>query len=255
MSFKKVVYFFSVIVLSISSIGAFAQDAPPRGLNVIIYHVAPGQEMNFEAVSAKFKAAADKIGSPAYAGYSPGIGNDGQYAFVSPFDSFKIFADQQNVMAEVYEDAEMAEIGAMYQGAVRNEESYIIVPRPDLSVPPPEFESPPEVNLLISVTVKNGMGAEYAEFLGKLAEATKATSPETYYSVYQPGIGSGTVWRAAIPMDWEDLDTPGKPIAERLSEHFGARNGEKINDAGQAAVESVQYDVFRIRPDLSHNNQ
>ena len=143
----------------------------------------------------------------------------------------------------------------MYQNSVSSTESYIIIPRPDLSVAPPEFETPPEVLLLISVTVKNGMGAEYMEHLEKLAEATKATSPGVYYSAFQPGLGSGPIWRFGIAMDWEDLDTRGKPIPQRLMEHFGARKGEKISTTGQAAVESVVYVVNRIRPDLSHNNQ
>jgi hypothetical protein len=56
----------------------------------------------------------------------------------------------------------------------------MIIPRTDLSVPAPEFESPPEILLLISVTIKAGMGEAYAEYLGKLAEATRATALACY---------------------------------------------------------------------------
>jgi hypothetical protein len=254
MYLRKVICFFAVALFSLNSTVVLAEESPPTGIAITVYQVAPGMEASFEEVSAKFKAAADKIGSRPYAGYSTVIGNDGQYAFASPFNSFAEFKDQRNPLQEVYEGEELASIEKMYQESTTSTDSYVIIPRPDLGVAPPEFESPPEILLLIEVTVKSGMGQQYQTFLKKLAEATKAVSPDLYYNAFQPGFGSGPIWRFGITMNWADLDTQGKTIPQRLMEHFGDRNGGKINEEGQEAVESVKFTVSRIRPDLTHSN-
>ena len=254
MYLKRTLYFLAVVVFSLSSAVVYAEDAPPRGFTVNVFQVAPGLAQEFEQVSMKFKAAADKIKSPAYFGYSAAIGNSGQYAFVSPFNSYQEFATQRNVMAEVYEGEELAKLGQSFQESVSSVDSYVIVPRPDLGIAGPEFENPPEILLLIAVTVKNGMGPQFEAYLEKLVEATKATAPDLYYNAFQPGLGSGPIWRFGIAQNWVDLDTQGKPIPQRLTEHFGKRNGERIYQDGQDAIESVEFTVSRVRPDLSHTN-
>ncbi len=254
MYLKRILYFFAVVVFSFNSAVVFAEDAPPRGWTVNLFQVAVGRAPEFEQVSMKFKAAADKIKSPEYFGYSAALGNNGLYAFVSPFNSYQEFATQQNVLAEVYEGEELAEIGQMFQDSVDSTDSYVIVPRPDLGIAGPEFETPPEILLLIAVTVKNGMGPQFEAYLEKLVEATKATAPDLYYNAFQPGLGSGPIWRFGIAQNWVDLDTLGKPIPQRLTEHFGKRNGERIYQDGQDAIESVEFTVSRVRVDLSHTN-
>ena len=82
MYLKRIMYFFAVVVFSLSSAIVYAEDAPPRGLTVNLFQVAVGRGQEFEQVSMKFKAAADKIKSPAYFAYSSGIGNNALYAFV-----------------------------------------------------------------------------------------------------------------------------------------------------------------------------
>ncbi|MCZ6501289.1 MAG: hypothetical protein O6945_02100 [Gammaproteobacteria bacterium] len=254
MYLKRILYYFAVVIFSLSYAFVYSEDAPPRGLTVNLFQVAVGRAQEFEQVSMKFKAAADKIKSPEYFGYSPGIGNNDLYAFVSPFNSYQEFATQQNVLAEVYEGEELAEIGQMFQDSVTSTDSYVIVPRPDLGIAGPEFETPPEILLLIAVTVKNGMGLQFEAYLEKLVEATKATAPDLYYNAFQPGLGSGLIWRFGIAQNWVDLDTQPKPIPQRLTEHFGRRNGERIFQDGQDAIESVEFTVSRFRPDLSHSN-
>jgi hypothetical protein len=245
---------FAVVVLSLSSVVFAEESQPPMGFAVTVYDVAPGQEANFEEVSMKFKQAADRLKTPAYFGFSPAIGNNGRYTFASPFNSFAVFGNPRNVLAEGYEGEELARLGELFQESVVNTDSYIVIPRPDLSVAPPAFDSPREIVLLITVTIKPNKGEQYVDFLEKLVEATKATAPEQYWSTYQPGFGSGPVWRFGISMNWADLDTAGKSIPERLNEHFGKRTGERIYQDSQDATESFEYTVQIIRPDLSHAN-
>ncbi len=253
---SRSLYIVAAVIFFFTSVSqpALAEEATPRGINISIFHVAPGQEQNFEQVSTKFKAAADKVKSTPYIGYSPAFGNDGQYAFASSFSSFTQFANEENPMAQVYEAEELMEIGSLFQEATTATETFVIIPRPDLSVPAPEFEKPPEILMLIEVTLKNGTGPAYAAFLAQLKEASMATAPDLYWNAFQPGLGSGPVWRFGIAMNWADLDTPGKPLPQRLTEHFGERKGERIYQESLDAVESVHYSIARIRPDLSHAN-
>lgn len=250
----KSLYVVAAVIFFVTTSSVRAEEATPMGINISIFHVASGQEQAFEQISAKFKAAADKVGSTPYIGYSPAIGNDGRYAFASGFTSFSTFATDDNPMAQVYSPAELAEIGGMFQAAVESTETYVIVPRPDLSIPGPEFEKPPEILMLIEVTLEENAGMGYADFIAKLKEASAATAPDVYWNTFQPGLGSKPVWRFGIAMNWADLDTQGKPIPQRLMEHFGERKGEKIFEDGREGVVSVRYSVARIRPDLSHNN-
>jgi hypothetical protein len=254
MYFRKLLCFVAAIIFSLNSAIALAEEAAPIGLVITQYHVAPGKELGFEEVSAKFKAAADKVGSQEYFGYSPGLGNPGLYAFAAPFRSYADLGNNENPLAAVYKGEELAAIGATFQDSVTDIDSYVIIPRPDLSIPGPERKVPPEVLLLISVTIKNDKGEEYAEFLKKLVEATKATSPDAYWNAFQPGFGSGPVWRFGIAMNWADLGQPGKSVPQRIMEHFGKRNGEKINAMSTDAVESIEFVVSRVRPDLTHTN-
>ena len=157
-------------------------------------------------------------------------------------------------MPKVYNAEELAEIGSTFQKAVESTETYIIVPRPDLSVPGPEFEKPPEILMLIEMTLEDDAGMGYADFVAKLKEASLATAPDMYWNAFQPGLGSDPVWRFGIAMNWADLDTQGKPIPRGLMEHFGERKGEKIFEDGREGVVNVRYSIARIRPDLSHNN-
>ncbi len=254
MFIRKSVCFVAALVFGFTALISYAEEAPPRGVAINIFQVKPGGAPGFEQVSAKFKAAADKVGSRPYIGYSAAIGNNGQYAFASAFNSFGELAEQQDPMSQVYSAEELQEIGQMFRASVESTDSYIIVPRPDLGIAPPEFDSPPEILLLIQITVKQGMSEQLQEYMGNLVEATKATAPDVYWNTFQPGLGSGPIWRVGIPMNWVDLDTPNKPIPDRLNEHFGKRAGERIYESGQDAIESISFNVVRVRQDLSHTN-
>lgn len=233
---------------------AGAQDAQvPRGLSITVYQVAPGMEPAFEEVSGKFKEAADKLdGFPTYYGFSPAIGADGLYGFASPFNSFTDLSAQRNVFVEAFGEKEAERLGKVFASAVTSTSSYILVPRPDLGVANPDATGPTEIAMGIQITVKNGMQQQYADYLTKLVEASKATAPGAYWTTYQPGIGTGGVWSVRVGTTWANMDTPTKPLNDRLVEHFGKRAGERIIEDGQDCIESVEYSIQRYRADLSH---
>lgn len=250
---KNVICFLTVVICFINP-SVFAEDNPtPRGFTVNVFEIAPGTNAIFEEVSMKFKAAADKLeGIPPYFAFSPAIGNDGVYAFASPFSSFANLAAQRQVLVEAYEPEEVARLTGLIRESVVRTNTYIVVPRPDLGIPAPDSDSPPEITLSLSVTVKPNMGPQFQDYLKKLIEATKATDEGTYWSTFQPGFGARRVWGIRIATSWKNLDTPPKPIPQRLTEHFGKRVGERIYQDGQDAIEDIEVAIERYRSDLSH---
>lgn len=181
------------------------------------------------------------------------MGNDGQYAFASPFAMFAELSNQRNILAEAYGPEELAKISETYQKTVVSTESYIVIPRPDLGIPGPEMDTAPEITMSIAIKVRTGMDQQYQDYLTKLVEATKATAPDTYWSTYQPGPGAQGIWAVRINTTWADFDGPaGKSIPQRLNEHFGDRVGKKIYKDGTASIESIEYTISRFREDLSH---
>lgn len=252
--YYKNIFSFLTIIFCFTNPSVFAEDNPtPMGFSVNTFEIAPGTDASFEEVSMKFKAAADKLeGIPPYFAFSPAVGNDGVYAFASPFASFTDLAAQRNVLAEAYDEEEVARLISLVQKSVVKTRTFIVIPRPDLGIPGPESDAPPEITLSLSITVKPDMADEFQDYMKKLIEATKATDEGTYWSTFQPGIGAGRVWAVRIATTWQNLDTPAKPIPQRLTEHFGNRAGEEIYQVGQDTIENIEVAIERYRADLSH---
>lgn len=244
-----------VLLVVICSMGSFAyseENMAPTLFNVNVYEVAPGTEAAFEEVSAKFKAAADKVdGFPDYFGFSTAIGSTGQYAFASQFKSFGDLAVQRQLLAEVYDAEEVERLVGLIQKSVVSSRSFVVIQRDDLSIPASN-DSAPEIVLSISIDVDRNKTDQFVEYLKNLVEATKATTPDVTWTTFQPGLGARGIWGVRISMKWADLDTQNMPIPERLIKHFGNRRGEKIFASGQDAINSLEYNVDRIRLDLSH---
>lgn len=250
---KKSFWFVALVSFCLSPL-AYGQEASgPIGISVNVFQVAPGMEAQFEEVSMKFKAAADKVeGIPSYFGYSSVTGNNGFYGFASPFNSFTELGTQRQILAEVYEPEELAKINELFRASVVSTDSYIVHPRPDLSIAAPEMDGPPEITLSISIKLNPGMVEEFEAYAAKLVEATKATDKTAYWSLFEPGIGAGGLWGVRVNTSWTNMDTPGKTFEARLTEHFGKRSGENIFEDGQACIESMEYSIQRYRPTLSH---
>ncbi len=232
---------------------AIAEEAGPRGFSVLNVEVKQGGALAFEQAARRFKAASDKLNTPTYFASSPGIGQDRMYTFANPFNSFTELSEQRNVLVEAFGEEEAQKVFAMLQESVESVESFIAIPRPDMSIYGPDRETPPEITLVITLTAKAGMIDEFEDYSDKIIESTKAVAPDLYWNMYQFGLGGAArTYSVRINQDWADMDRPSKSIRERLVEHYGKRQGERIFAEGQASIESVSTAVRRIRADLSH---
>ena len=160
-------------------------------------------------------------------------------------------SDQQprNVLAEAFGEEEAAATGAAFDEAIANTRVENFIPRADLSRTT-ELE-PFEIVLVIRVEVALGRTQAYEEFMHKLVEATDKVAPDQHWFGYAPGLGAGTTYRFAIPMNWADLDNPGMSIAERLGKHFGEKKAASMLEENAANIVEVVDSVSINRPDLS----
>lgn len=242
-----------LLMVSVSPLLLAEENAGPRGFSVLSVIVKQGGGQTFEQAAAKFKAANEKLNMPSIFASSPGIGDNRLYTFAQPFDSYAELAEQRNVLVEAFGEEEAAKTFALLGESVESLSSFIAIPRPDLGIAGPEMDTPPEIVLSITITVKQGRTADLETYMGKVIEATRAVSPDLYWDTFSYGIGGpANTYGIRINQNWADLDTEGKSIPMRLNEHFGKRNGERIQAEGQDAIEDISFVVRRIRADLGH---
>jgi len=233
-----------------------AEETGPQRVSVITIEVKPGTQGVFETFVKKFKAAADSVeNAPNWFASSPGIGSNTTYTFAQPFVSYAELFQDRNILAEVYEPAEIEEIMAMARSSMLSSDSAVYVHRPDLSRSFPETDKPPVVTLFIGFQIHEGKSGQFENFLRRVVEATDKVAPDLHWESYMGAIAADLDYGVRIPMwDAADLDVQPMGVKERLVEAFGKREGERLFESGQAAIDHVQDGVSRMRPDLSHVN-
>lgn len=240
-----------IAVLLCASMASLAQDAPTNILlNKIV--VKPGMNDKFEEFAGKFKEAVEKTGAPYRWLVSQSfVGGGNSYNFVVPFSSWGVFAEQREVLKEAYSQREVNRLMGLLQDSVVKEKSAAYSLNMSASRPAPQSDTPNVAVVLYYITPKQGMDQQLVEFARKIKEATDATAPELYNEFLNPGIGADH-FLVVIPVKaWTDLDTQAKPIAQRLTEHFGKEEGAKIMEQGEASVANFKSKLHVIRPDLA----
>lgn len=241
----------AVIGVLLSAAGsAIAQDATPALVSIRMVDVVPGKAAQFEAVLAKFGEAVRKVQPERGFGVRvPAVGGPGSGYYIYQFLDKASDLQQRAVLVEAFGQEEAAEIGAMLDEAVENTRVETFIPREDLSrrTELGDFE----VVHVIRVDVAIGGAPAFEDYMHKLVEATDKVAQDTNWFGYSPGIGAGTTYRFAIPMNWADLDDPGMTIAQRLQEAFGDKEAAKILASRDAVVTQVQTALTVARPDLS----
>ena len=247
---KKVAATAVIGVLLLAAGSAFAQDTAPALVSIRMVDVVPGKAQQFEAVLAKFGEAVKKVEPERGFGVRvPAVGGPGSGYYIYQFLDKVSDLQQRAVLVDAFGQEEAAKIGAMLDEAVENTRVETFIPREDLSrrTELGDFE----VVYVIRVDVAIGGAAAFEEYLHKLVEATDKVAKDTNWFGYSPGIGAGTTYRFAIPMNWADLDNPGMTIEQRLQKAFGDREAAKILASRDAVVTQVQTALTVARPDLS----
>ncbi len=114
--------------------------------------------------------------------------------------------------------------------------------------------TPTEYIQVITAHAEPGHMADFEAFLRQtVAAAAKVGAPQPI-AVYQAVMGAplGTYMVVTGFNKWDELDA-WMSTSAILTKAHGEQEGPKILLAGRASLESVQTDVYRLKPDLSTN--
>jgi hypothetical protein len=239
-----------LIIAGALTMAASAQDGGPGFVSVRLVETVPGKAAQFEAALKKYGEALQKV-TPDRGMNVRNIGVGGPGNAYVVFTTMEKLSDQQprNVLAEAFGEDQAAATAAAFDEAIAQTRVENFIPRADLSRTTELGDF--EIVLTIRVEVANGGAQAYEDFVHKLVEATDKVAPDQTWYGYAPGIGAGTTYRFAIPMNWADLDDPGMSIPERLAKHFGEKEAAEILAANAANVVAVNTALSVNRPDLS----
>lgn len=237
------------MLLSVAG-SASPQDTTPALVSIRMVDVVPGKAQQYEAVLAKFREAVKKVDPDQGFGVRvPAVGGSGSGYYIYRFLEKASDLRQRNVLVEAFGQEEAAAIGAMLDEAVENTRVETFIPREDLSrrTELGDFE----VVYVIRVEVAIGGAPAFEDYMHKLVEATDKVDKDSNWFGYSPGIGAGTTYRFAVPMNWADLDNPGMTISQRLEKAFGEKEAANILASRDAVVTQVETGLTVGRPDLS----
>jgi len=241
------------VILGISG-GVQAQDAPQM-YSVLTVEVKPGAEGQFEEFVSKFRDAAEETESPVRWNASSAVTSGNSYVFTRPFGSFAALEGAGPELNEVYGEEEAGRLLGLLQASAASMSTTIYVERPDLSRPWPELEGTPAAVLYIDLNVRFGMEEQFEAYAGKVKEATDATAPNAFWlmrqRVFGPGTNNGAYRVVVVFPQWTDLDTPAKPIPDRMREHFGAEESARLQTEIGDALQAVRENLYRVRADLA----
>jgi hypothetical protein len=246
--------------LSMSS-GVGAQTAPPQKYNVITVEVKPGANAQFEEFVHKLRDAVEKNKGPERWLASQSMSGNPVYTFTRPFASWAGEFGQaaSDPLVKAYGDQEAARLVGLLAASTANESTAIYVARPDLSRPrpAPAAGSPaatPVAVEFLDLNVKLGKEQQFEGYVKKLIEATNKAAPNAYWEMRQRqfGPGNAAAYRVVLTFPtWADLDKPPeKPLQQRLTEQFGAAEGERLQALATDALQGENSRLNRVRPDL-----
>ena len=252
---SSVVVGISALVLT-ASCNTSAQE-PPEKFSTITIEVKPGMDAVLEEVITKFRDAVEKTNGPQRWLAAQSMSGNPVYTINVPFDTWAEFGpppSSGDPLVSAYGEEEARRILSLLRDAEAGATTTIYVARPDLSRPAPAAEATPVAVLYLDVNVRLGMEQQFEDYAKKLIEATNATEPRAYWQMRERlfGLGNAAGYRAVVTFQqWSELDSPTKPLPQRLREHFGAEEGERVAAAGLAAIQGVNERLNRVRSDLA----
>jgi len=231
---------------------AVAQDTQQRLFfrNVV---VKSGANARFEEFIGKVKEAVEKTDSSDrwYASQNV-VGDGNSYIFVTPFSSWELFANPQDVLGDAYSDREVKRVLGLLESSVESMSTAVYTVNQDLSRPAPESDQPNVAVLQYHVTLNSGMDQQFNEFVSKLKEATDAVAQDQYWVTLSPGIGASGPVFVIFAKSWSQFDTESSPVPQRLTEHFGEEEATRLLEMWPSIINSGSSTMNRPRPDLAN---
>jgi hypothetical protein len=234
---------------------AAAADAPRsvNGLAELTVRLKPGTNATYEEYRKAMKSAADKTKSASQWRIGRMLtGSSNVYVIDRGFDSWEQFAAPGPDLEAAFGKAEAKRLQSLIQSSVESASTAVYTIRTDLSRPFPANRPVPAGVTHVYISVKPGMQARFESAVKKLVAATAATAKDEYWLTGAPGAGAdGRYLVIDLNMKWTDLDTPGKSIPQRFTEHLGAAEGQLVWAELQGTIDRLETVIGRPLPDLS----
>jgi hypothetical protein len=242
--------------------GVRAQTAPPQKYDVITVEVKPGANAQFEEFVHKLRDAVEKNKGPEHWLASQSMSGNPVYTFSRPFGTWAGEFGQapSDPLVKAYGEQEAARLAGLLAASVASESTAIYVARPDLSRPrPPAAAGAPAATPVavefLDLNVKLGKEQQFEGYVKKLIEATNKAAPNAYWEMRQRQFGPGNAagYRVVLTFAaWADLDKPPeKSLLQRLTEQFGAAEGERLQGLAMDALQGENSRLNRVRSDLA----
>jgi hypothetical protein len=246
-SYVKVIFTGMLIVLSMSAVvqGKLA-------LTTIKTNVVTNGDLDSALVA--MRDAMDATNTPFYWLVAESQSGEGHYIFATPHESYSIMdVNWPAAIGEAMSEAELIEFVNDLRTSIKSMSTTRYNARPDLSRAAPEGmnEAVPDAVVLIHLDVVEGKQRQFEDFVKQVIAASDTTAPNTYWQMMSPAFGTNDYLVVATIPQWEDLDTPGKSVSQRIIEHFGERRGERMVEAASGYLHSATNQLYRTRPDVS----
>jgi hypothetical protein len=236
--------------LLVLSAAAQAQNAG-ESVSALTVHLNPGTNQLFEEYVKALREAANRTNSKMAYLTSQSMTGEPTYQFNRTFTSWAEIGEPGPNLAAVYGEAEAKRLAGLLQTSIASTSTAIYTRRLDLSRPWPALDATPVAVTHINITVRPQMTAQFESFMHKVIEATAATAPNLYWLADAPGEGAKSYRLTQLANKWTDLDTPPKPVPQRLAEHFGQAEGQRLMAEAMGMIENIETVVRRTRPDLN----
>lgn len=214
--------------------------------------VKPGMEAQFEELVKAFADVSRRQNLTNYWLTSQSMSGEPIYRFASAQESWGGFANPGPQFAEVLGQQEADRLSGLARDSIASMRTAYFEQHSSMSRPPVGMDAPPEALIYFTFTLNPGAGAQFLELSSKTAEASAATTPDSYFVSALPSFGAPGARTVVLLEHLSDLDTPQKPPQQRVMEHFGRTEGARINALAGEAVANIEVTLFRTRPDLNY---
>ena len=231
-----------LLVAAVTPGAAMAQQpATPQPIEITLLHVKPGQEQAFrDWVKNESNPLRIKGGVKDRETWTTTMGLGGEVYFVRPITGLASFDAPPSGVSQ----AETAAVVAKRQSMILDLRTYLVTPRPELSVPPkPGYQA--KVAVLSTQSVMPGHVSAYAGDLKALTAVIAKTDAKGVL-VSQTGLGGDpNEFNIVVLFDsFADLDRFPAEFAK-------AAAAAKLPPEAAGIVARTNYRVIRYQPELS----
>lgn len=250
----RTLFAFAILALSTATADAADSDGNARPvLSVYSVTVKPSgmaalTEMGKQVVAANRQLETDRY----WTAWRQMAGTNNELMFIRSFPNFAALDEAPvDAVTTAYGPEKAAEIYQAW-GAVETVQTGIWVHNPALSVGKPA-SNPGGVSIWLQVDVAAGEDEAFADYLAKVAEATREVTPDLSYQAYAPVAGEPGYWVFAIDTTLAQMDQgPGMSIMDRLQKAFGTSTARKLKAIRDKAVVDARQVIARVDPALSY---